>query len=157
MGGKGENLSKVQTLQRHVSNTMKRRKHMEEVTKNCSEEFEFVKFDIMSEFNNIEVGEDDINVKTLMRNKVFCENDLKEVESCTQEEIVQSCGENAIKDIKTRKGILWQRTDNIFSSWQERFFVLTENSLYSFSRGGKNMENIEIIVSKVILIIFRKI
>ena len=130
---------------------------MEEVTKNCSEEFEFVKFDIMKDTNNIEVGEDNINVKTLMRNKVVCENDLKEVESCTQEEIVQSCGENAIKDIKTRKGILWQRTDNIFSSWQERFFVLTENSLYSFSRGGKNMENIERTVSKVILIIFRKI
>ena len=157
MGGKGENLSKVQTLQRHVSNTLKRRKHMEEVTKNCSEEFEFVKFDIMKDSTNIEVGEDDIKVKTLMRDEVICENDTKEVESITQEEIVQSCGENAIKDIKTRKGILWQRTDNIFSSWQERFFVLTENSLYSFSRGGKNMENIEIIVSKVILIIFRKI
>ena len=157
MGGKGENLSKVQTLQRHVSNTLKRRKHMEEVTKNCSEEFEFVKFDIMKDSTNIEVGEDDIKVKTLMRDEVICENDTEEVESITQEEIVESCGENAIKDIKTRKGILWQRTDNIFSSWQERFFVLTENSLYSFLRGGKNMENIEIIVSKVILIIFRKI
>ena len=156
MGGKGENLSKVQTLQRHVSNTLKRRKHMEEVTKNCSEEFEFVKFDIMKDSTNIEVGEDDIKVKTLMRDEVICENDTKEVESITQEEIVESCGENAIKDIKTRKGILWQRTDNIFSSWQERFFVLTENSLYSFSRGGKNMENIERTVSKVILIIFRK-
>ena len=156
MGGKGENLSKVQTLQRHVSNTLKRRKHMEEVTKNCSEEFEFVKFDIMKDSTNIEVGEDDIKVKTLMRDEVICENDTKEVESITQEEIVESCGENAIKDIKTRKGILWQRTDNIFSSWQERFFVLTENSLYSFSRGGKNMEGIERTVSKVILIILRK-
>eukprot|EP00091_Calanus_sinicus_P015270 TRINITY_DN3336_c0_g2_i1.p1 TRINITY_DN3336_c0_g2~~TRINITY_DN3336_c0_g2_i1.p1 ORF type:complete len:132 (+),score=24.91 TRINITY_DN3336_c0_g2_i1:358-753(+) len=44
---------------------------------------------------------------------------------------------------------MWQRTDNIFSSWQERFFVLTENSLYSFLRGAKNRADLERTVSKI--------
>eukprot|EP00091_Calanus_sinicus_P015269 TRINITY_DN3336_c0_g1_i1.p1 TRINITY_DN3336_c0_g1~~TRINITY_DN3336_c0_g1_i1.p1 ORF type:complete len:215 (-),score=50.99 TRINITY_DN3336_c0_g1_i1:104-748(-) len=146
---KGENLSKVQTLQRHVSNTLMRRKHMEEVTRNCSDEFEFVRFDITSEPNSFDFGEDDFKAETLKRDKAVSGNDIIEVDSIIQEEIVESCGENAIIDTKTRKGILWQRTDNIFSSWQERFFVLTENSLYSFLRGAKNRADLERTVSKI--------
>merc|ERR1711862_732387 len=49
-------------------------------------------------------------------------------------------------------GILWQQSGNIFSSWQERFFVLTESSLYSYSRqcpSRNNLANIKKFVTKV--------
>merc|ERR1711892_1006653 len=50
-GDKEGKLSKFQTFQRHVNNTLKRRREEEEVTKTCTNEFEFVKFDVNSDSN----------------------------------------------------------------------------------------------------------
>eukprot|EP00092_Neocalanus_flemingeri_P029291 GFUD01031803.1.p1 GENE.GFUD01031803.1~~GFUD01031803.1.p1 ORF type:complete len:193 (-),score=44.20 GFUD01031803.1:35-613(-) len=57
------------------------------------------------------------------------------------------CEENIRKG--NRKGILWQQTDKLFSSWEERFFVLPEHSLYSFSRETNQMEKLDKAVSKI--------
>merc|ERR1719435_638988 len=123
---KGNNVSRIGTLRRHVSNTIKRKQRSEEVTKECSGEFDFVKFDPINESFISDL------------------NNEKPVNDDSYEAVA--------KDSKTRKGILWQQSGNIFSSWQERFFVLTESSLYSYSRQGpyrKNLTNIKKCVTKV--------
>jgi len=116
----------MRTLKRHVSNTIKRTRRSEEVTKECSGEFDFVKFDPINE---------------------------SFIADLNYENPVKDDGYEAIaKDSKTRKGILWQQSGNIFSSWQERFFVLTESSLYSYSRQGpsrKNLADIKKFVTKI--------
>jgi len=116
----------MRTLKRHVSNTIKRTRRSEEVTKECSGEFDFVKFDPINE---------------------------SFIADLNHENPVKDDGYEAIaKDSKTRKGILWQQSGNIFSSWQERFFVLTESSLYSYSRQGpsrKNLADIKKFVTKI--------
>jgi len=94
----------------------------EEVAKECSGEFEFVKFDPINESFNYESP------------------------------VNSGSYEATAKDSKTRRGILWQQSGNIFSSWQERFFVLTESSLYSYSRqcpSKNNLANIKKFVTKV--------
>merc|ERR1711892_537407 len=140
-GDKEGNLSKFQTFQRHIGHTMKRRREVEEVTKTCTNELEFVKFDVNSD--SIYMGAEQ-NTRNLISS-----NELTNETITKDDALDESPVENDKQDVKTRKGILWQQTDNIFSSWQERFFVLTENSLYSFSRENKKMEMIGKSVSKV--------
>jgi len=112
----------MRTLKRQVSSKIKRLQKHEEVAKECSEEFEFVKFDPINESFDYESPVNDGSY------------------------------EATAKDSKTRRGILWQQSGNIFSSWQERFFVLTESSLYSYSRqcpSRNNLANIKKFVTKV--------
>jgi len=42
--------------------------------------------------------------------------------------------EKLLPAVQTKRGVLWQISGKIFSTWKERFCVLTENSLYSFSK-----------------------
>eukprot|EP00092_Neocalanus_flemingeri_P009661 GFUD01010402.1.p1 GENE.GFUD01010402.1~~GFUD01010402.1.p1 ORF type:complete len:188 (-),score=48.36 GFUD01010402.1:135-698(-) len=133
--GKVESLSKMKLLHRQVSNTLKKRKQGQEVTKNCNNEFDFV---IQSHTMVIDEEE---KTKGLKGDQTIAGN----FKNMTNENAY--CDENVRKG--SRKGILWQQTDRIFSSWQERFFVLTENSLYSFSRETKQMEKLEKAVSKI--------
>ena len=119
---KGNTVSRMRTLKRQVSSKIKRLQKHEEVAKECSEEFEFVKFDPINEPFDYESPVNDGSY------------------------------EATAKDSKTRRGILWQQSGNIFSSWQERFFVLTESSLYSYSRqcpSRNNLANIKKFITKV--------
>ena len=143
LGEKEGNLSRFKTFQRHVSNTLKRRREVEEVTKTCTEEFEFVKFDVNSESNYMGDNQN--------RNDIFSKDELTNATKTKDDGKDDNPVENDKEGVKTRKGILWQQTEHIFSCWQERFFVLTENSLYSFSRENKKMEMIGKSVSKVIV------
>jgi len=119
---KGNTVSRMRKLKRQVSSKIKRLQKHEEVAKECSGEFEFVKFDPINESFNYESPVNDGSY------------------------------EATAKDSKTRRGILWQQSGNIFSSWQERFFVLTESSLYSYSRqcpSRNNLANIKKFITKV--------
>merc|ERR1719393_612476 len=42
--------------------------------------------------------------------------------------------EKLLPAVQTKRGVLWQISGKIFSTWKERFCVLTENSFYSFSK-----------------------
>merc|ERR1711915_501560 len=42
--------------------------------------------------------------------------------------------EKLLPAVQTKRGVLWQISGKVFSSWKERFCVLTENSFYSFSK-----------------------
>ena len=42
--------------------------------------------------------------------------------------------EKVLPKVQTKRGVLWQMSGKLFSTWQERFCVLTENSFYSFSK-----------------------
>jgi len=42
--------------------------------------------------------------------------------------------EKLLPNVQTKRGVLWQISGKIFSTWKERFCVLTENSFYSFSK-----------------------
>jgi len=111
------NLSKIKTLKRSVSKTLRSTNKPKEVTKECTKEFQFIKFDAIDEAFDADLSDkkNDWNVKRV---------------------------ENAEEDSQTMKGILWQQSGNIFSSWQERFFVLTGKSLYSFPQRGPVKNNL---------------
>jgi len=111
------NLSKIKTLKRSVSKTLRSSNKPKEVTKECTNEFQFIKFDAIDEAFDGDLSDkkNDRNVKSV---------------------------ENAEEDSQTLKGILWQQSGNIFSSWQERFFVLTGKSLYSFPQRGPLKNNL---------------
>eukprot|EP00092_Neocalanus_flemingeri_P054509 GFUD01064205.1.p1 GENE.GFUD01064205.1~~GFUD01064205.1.p1 ORF type:complete len:220 (+),score=60.04 GFUD01064205.1:88-747(+) len=139
--GKGESVSRIKSLHRQLSNTLKKRNQLKEVTKNCNNEFDFVNFDTIGESHTMVIDEIE-KAKILIIRDETIDGIFKKV---TSED--ESCDENIRKG--SRKGILWQQTDRIFSFWQERFFVLTENSLYSFSRENKKLEKLEKAVSKI--------
>ena len=183
MEGKGENLSRIKSLHRQVSNTLKRRKQAQEVTKNCTKEFDFVSFDTISESQTRTVDEVEKNKCLMEDNSIdrkLTNNSETQSGKVDEEEknkslikdksidwkltnVAKKDG-NSIPEKKdeysdtidrkeaSKKGILWQQTDKIFSTWQERFFVLTENSLYSFSRETNKINDLKKAVSKVISI-----
>merc|ERR1719431_913030 len=125
---KEEHLSRLRTLRRHVSRSLKRGGRLGEVTEECTGEFQFVKFDTINE--------------SFIR---FSELKNERLES-DESDVID------VKNPKTRKGILWQQSGNIFSTWQERFFVLTASSLYSFSKKSSCrsvLGNVKKFVSKV--------
>eukprot|EP00092_Neocalanus_flemingeri_P042256 GFUD01046122.1.p1 GENE.GFUD01046122.1~~GFUD01046122.1.p1 ORF type:complete len:176 (-),score=38.83 GFUD01046122.1:326-853(-) len=142
--GKGESVSRIKSLHRQLSNTLKKRKQVQEVTQNCNNEFDFVNIDTISESHTMLIDEEE-KTKGVKGDQTITGN----FKNMTNDNAYSD--ENIIKG--SRKGILWQQTDRIFSSWQERFFVLTENSLYSFSRETKKMEKLDKAVSKVIYLI----
>jgi len=109
--------------------TLKRQKTViGTTTKDCTNEFDFVKFDTIRSIK--ESG------SQVMDKEYAC----KDMEKWTSDK--DDKFDSNVKAIKTKKGVIWQQTGNFFSTWQERFFVLTENSLYSFPKGCKANETL---------------
>merc|ERR1712215_620102 len=121
-----ENFSKVKSLQKQVILTLKKRKPRDEITRKCNKEFDFVNFDTLKE-SHTELSD-------------------KAPKKTSEVKYVVNVDDNVVSSQK--KGVLWQQSDKLFSSWQERFFVLTSNSLYSFSKDTRVMDNIKKTVLK---------
>ena len=119
-----QDLTRVKTLKRHLMKTLKRQKTVIGTTiKNGTTEFDV-------NANNNENASQFINR----------EYATKDVEKFTSDQDGDfDCN---VKTTNTKKGILWQQSGSFFSSWQERFYVLTEKSLYSFPKGCKTNETL---------------
>merc|ERR1712215_523399 len=124
-----ENFSKVKSLQKQVILTLKKRKPRDEITRKCNEEFDFVNFDTLKE-SHTELSDKAPKKASDVKNVVNVDDNNANVVS------------------SQKKGVLWQQSDKLFSSWQERFFVLTSNSLYSFSKDTRVMDNVKKTVLK---------
>merc|ERR1711936_1101115 len=128
-----EHLSKVKSLQKQMILTLKKRKPRDEITKKCNEEFDFVTFDTIKESH------------TKLSDKAL----KKTSDDCVTIKHVRNVDDNDPNVVSSqKKGILWQQSDKLFSSWQERYFVLTSNSLYSFTKDTRVMDNIKKTVLK---------
>merc|ERR1711915_1134399 len=116
-----QDLTRVKTLKRHLMKTLKRQKTVIGMTiRNGTTEFNV---------NN------NNNEKTQVIN-IECAT--KDPEKFTSDE--DDDFEFNVKAANTKKGILWQQSGSFFSMWQERFYVLTGNALYSFPKGRKTKE-----------------
>merc|ERR1712198_515089 len=119
-----QDLTRVKTLKRHLMKTLKRQNTVIGTTlKNGTTEFDV-------NTNNNE------NASQVM-NREYATKDLEKFTSDKDDDF--NCN---VKTTNTKKGILWQQSGSFFSSWQERFYVLTENSLYSFPQGCKTNETL---------------
>merc|ERR1711915_246004 len=126
---KKTDLTRVKTLKRHLMKTLKRQKTViGTTTKDCTNEFHFVKFDTIQRIK--ESG-------SQVMDKEYAWKDMEKWTSDKDDKF-----DSNVKTIKTKKGVIWQQTGNFFSTWHERFFVLTENSLYSFPKGCKATETL---------------
>merc|ERR1711915_335135 len=94
----------------------------------CTNQFDFVKFDTIRSIK--ESG------SKVMDKEYAC----KDMEKWTSDK--DDKFDSNVKTIKTKKGVIWQQAGNFFSTWHERFFVLTENSLYSFPKVCKANETL---------------
>merc|ERR1712133_298894 len=97
-------LNRVKSFKRNLSLNLKPNQDQQGTTVNCNYEFEYVNFDTMSLADDCKTFRPDL----------------------TEEKVLPV--------VQTKRGVLWQISGKIFSSWQERFCVLTENSFYSFSK-----------------------
>merc|ERR1711972_970375 len=104
---KNSTLRRLNTLKQSISLnlTNKRDSGTNSAAANCNSEFDFVSFDC----------------------DLAC--DLRRGLSCFETE-----DSKVLPVVQTKRGVLWQISGKIFSTWQERFCVLTENSFYSFSK-----------------------
>ena len=119
-----QDLTRVKTLKRHLMKTLKRKNTVIGTTiKNGITEFDV-------NANNNE------NASQVM-NREYATKDLEKFTSDQDDDF--DCN---VKTTNTKKGILWQQSGSLFSTWQERFYVLTENSLYSFPKGCKTNETL---------------
>merc|ERR1711915_1101849 len=126
---KKTDLTRVKTLKRHLMKTLKRQKTViGTTTKDCTNEFDFVKFDTIRSLKK--------SGSQVMDKEYAC----KDMEKWTSDK--DDKFDSNVKAMKTKKGVIWQQTGNFFSTWQERFFVLTENSPYSFPKGCKSNETL---------------
>ena len=96
--------NRVKSFKRNLSLNAKPSSDQLETTVNCNYEFDYVNFDTMS------LADD-------------CDSDLP-----------HHVEEKMLPKVQTKRGVLWQMSGKLFSTWQERFCVLTENSFYSFSK-----------------------
>ena len=97
-------VNRVKSFKRNLSLNIKPNSDQLETTVNCNYEFDYVNFDTMS------LADD-------------CDSDLP-----------HHVEEKMLPKVQTKRGVLWQMSGKLFSTWQERFCVLTENSFYSFSK-----------------------
>jgi len=103
---KNSTLRRLNTLKQSISlNLTNKRDSGTNSAANCNSEFDFVSFDC----------------------DLAC--DLRRGLSCFETEDTK-----ILPVVQTKRGVLWQISGKIFSTWQERFCVLTENSFYSFSK-----------------------
>merc|ERR1712243_156418 len=103
---KNSTLRRLNTLKQSISlNLTNNRDSGTNSAANCNSEFDFVSFDC--------------DVACDLR-RGLNGYDLKD--------------EKLLPAVQTKRGVLWQISGKIFSTWKERFCVLTENSLYSFSK-----------------------
>jgi len=122
----------MRTLQRQVNSTIRRKKP---VTEDCSEEFNFVKFQNESYSKNCLEG------KNLTET---CIEDTLEYQM-KRELGIRLQPDSGVRETgemrsTSKKGPLWYQKGNLFSTWEEKFFVLTANSLYSFPKDIRSME-----------------
>lgn len=109
---KFNSLKRFKTLKRTLSLNARKGENildtLEETSKKCNNEFSFVNFENLTE-------EDEGSVTCQIDDHLTLTTNILPVQS--------------------KRGVLWQMSgNNIFSTWQERFCVLTENSFYSFSK-----------------------
>merc|ERR1712121_23780 len=97
-------LNRVKSFKRNLSLNLKPNQDQQGTTVNCNYEFEYVNFDTMSLADDCKTFRPDL----------------------TEEKVLPK--------VQTKRGVLWQMSGKLFSTWQERFCVLTENSFYSFSK-----------------------
>merc|ERR1712189_104485 len=103
---KNSTLRRLNTLKQSISlNLTNKRDSGTNSAANCNSEFDFVSFDC----------------------DLAC--DLRRGLSYFETEDAK-----VLPVVQTKRGVLWQISGKIFSTWQERFCVLTENSFYSFSK-----------------------
>jgi len=108
---KTSSLTRLKTLRRTVSLKVGILNNVEEETsKQCNDEFSFVNFETLAEEDM-----DQCSVPSKAGNQLTI------------------AGTN-LSPVTSLRGVLWTMSNNIFSSWKERFCILTENSFYSFSR-----------------------
>jgi len=103
---KNSTLRRLNTLKQSISlNLTNKRDSGTNSAANCNSEFDFVSFDC--------------DLACDLR-RGLNGYDLKD--------------EKLLPAVQTKRGVLWQISGKIFSTWKERFCVLTENSFYSFSK-----------------------
>ena len=116
-------LSRMKTLRRTLSLNIKPKHDIKETTSNCNKEFDFVNFDNRL---SVEPG--------LMTEIMLDSGHYEYVTSCSGPGPDNKNIDKNATQVKTKRGALWQMSGKLFSTWQEKFCVLTENSFYSFSR-----------------------
>ena len=108
-------LSRMKTLKRNLSLNIKQKHDIEETTSNCNEEFDFVHFDKR------------LSVEPGLMTELMLDSGHYEYVTC-------SAPDKNAAQVKTKRGTLDQMSGKLFSSWEEKFCILTENSFYSFAK-----------------------
>jgi len=125
MTGTQSTLNRMKTLRRTLSLNIKPKHDIKETTSNCNKEFDFVNFD-----NRLSV-EPGLMTEIMLDSGHYEYVTSASVPGPDQQ---KNTDKNATQ-VKTKRGALLQMSGKLlFSTWQEKFCVLTENSFYSFSR-----------------------
>ena len=114
-------LNRMKTLRRTLSLNIKPKHDIKETTSNCNKEFDFVNFD------------NRLSVEPGLMTEIMLDSGHYEYVTSSAPGPDKNIDKNATQ-VKTKRGALWQMSGKLFSTWQEKFCVLTENSFYSFSK-----------------------
>ena len=114
-------LNRMKTLRRTLSLNIKPKHDIKETTSNCNKEFDFVNFD------------NRLSVEPGLMTEIMLDSGHYEYVTSSPPGPDKNIDKNATQ-VKTKRGALWQMSGKLFSTWQEKFCVLTENSFYSFSK-----------------------
>merc|ERR1711915_234338 len=124
---KKTDLTRVKTLKRHLMKTLKRQKTViGTTTKDCTNEFDFVKFDTIRCIK--ESG------SQVMDKEYAC----KDMEKWTSDK--DDNFDSNVKAIKTKKGVIWQQTGNFSQRGRKDFSFSLKTLSIPFQKDVRQMK-----------------